>query len=1792
MKNFARKFLSVTLAAMMLFSMLPTVAFAADSGDDFYKIVHLDAGRKYFSPDSIKAMIDNAAEAGFNQLELYLSDNQGFRFALEDMTLTTEYGTYDLTPALGDGYSDGSKYPDYSGDYLTQDEMTDIIAYAEDAGIEIVPCINVPGHMGAILEEFTSFRYSTTSSWSTQTSKSSIDLANDEAVAFALALTDKYAEYFASQGCKYYNVGADEYANDLSSMGFEGMGTTLYTKFVEFLNDAADIVIDYGMTPRAFNDGFYYKDYSISVEPNKAYEVCYWSSGWNGYDVASASTIANKGHNMINTHGDYYWVLGNSSWQCSASKASQFDYEAFQSGTITDPAGAMFCIWCDVGNADGTDGGAAVVENTADVIAAFGAVLPKTETVEPEEPEVPVDPEEPEEPVVTTDPAYDADSDITVTAEDVALAGVHVTDAEVVIDGAANVKAWDMTPYTAEGNYTASASVKIPVPAGWNTDEMSGFQVETDGTIKSISGDYADGYYTFTMEHFSVGGIYDVAAAAEGGDETTDTDRVVAGSGTSTSYVKVTSAPSSGTYVIVYNGQALACNGSQITAVAVTENSDGTLTIPGSVTHSTLLWDRQNDGFYNSSSSRYLVLNRSSVSVQNSASDVDISSYSNGFRLYRNGWTSSYYLRYNNGWTGTNNSSSATRVELYKYTEGTQSYTVEAPVQEGRISDLTVSNDGYTDASWEAYQNALTAAKDKLKTVEGTNYPSESAANTALEELIATVDDLKDAYDALEKARTITVTYVTSAGVQVATGTLNVGANAASATLPTSITGTDGNSYSPVSTTLTLTDASEYTVTVQDKAPDGAMTSSTLSIEYFITNSYVYSSNSTSSANKATVTTSTAGVTDAAGVAISDIVAEPGYANYDGWLEVHFWQAMRQDEDNHQINGADDKTTTGTVMTHVRYYNSAWQYKTADGVWHYFLSGDQAVAYYMRHTEITTEITTGMKDWGYDTDGTTPDTSSGYGQVVLSVAVVYPDGTVSPAEDDIYSNSSIVFNYNNNWANTGYPRDIGIIAPMNNSDYAISKMSYTYGSRDNNTSANVWYSTDTITWDKVTNEAGSEWYDEKVVWTKDMGTEPVINGNVNADNVYWKAKNTGILVLIYLETIEKDTNLNVVYWDDDANTEIHDFQIAMTYEQGDPTPSFLNSLKQSSAVNVGEITLDDNAYVTNSSGVNQTFNKNITVIDTIAAKYRTGIYEYVGADISADGTTLTLHYNIDAAKLAPLYIVDFGLPVVFGLDEVVEHPEDVTRITIGDASYGELTMNQSNGIANTVFTYTPSAVLADTEVIKLTLTVGGSTVSKRMGFTPASNVLYEEGFMAAAGWTSEAGTVRGAQLTDPADGTEVVDTDTNPYGYDPAYESATGHNGQYKATVDADNRFTSNLTFTFTGTGFDLIGACGPETGTLAVRVVNSSGALYKSYMIDTAFSDATYGKIYQVPLLHAQNWPHDIYTVTVRGAYIIYSDAVNNPAQPAAASVEDELIDNMGMDADEVEYVSVEENLGISPLDDDTSASSAPASMTLEIDSFRVYRSAMGVSVYVEGEEDIVYVNVLDAIASGKTEFVDAAYTESGETKYEIADYEAMGGPQNEVYLKTGKSVAFKVDGYDTVQVSLRSVSGDVEAKLNGSTVSVGHATEMYYKVTASNGLVTITNDSSSGLLAVGNLKIQDTAELQTIEAAEYAAVFAMVRYVEPDFFVPERLDARVTNVRLLRNKLSTLTVVTSTDVAYLEVNGQKIRPTNTRLVEWGVMDYYTFSVAKYISRNAEVAYEIVAYDADGNASDVYIAE
>lgn len=339
-----------------------------------YRVVHLDAGRKYFSSENLRKFIDNCAAAGFGQLELYLSDHQGLRLALDDMRVLTPQGEYDLSGAPGDGFGEEGNEPDGTGKFLTEAEMDALIAYAAGKGVEIVPAFGAPGHLGAVLmqPDAGGLRY--------PGSRGSVDITRAEGRDFALALLEKYVKYFASRGCRFFNFCADEFANDLGEhrMGYEMIYQNgMYKEhFVPFFNAMAALVKRYGMTPRCFNDGVYYNEDSEGVEPDRGVEVCYWTHGWEGYRLASAAYLAAKGFKLINADSAFYWVLGKNEWPDGPAKAAGFEPDRFNNCEgSTEADGAMMCFWCDMADSDGPDEGAAVVEKTAGVVAEFGRTL-------------------------------------------------------------------------------------------------------------------------------------------------------------------------------------------------------------------------------------------------------------------------------------------------------------------------------------------------------------------------------------------------------------------------------------------------------------------------------------------------------------------------------------------------------------------------------------------------------------------------------------------------------------------------------------------------------------------------------------------------------------------------------------------------------------------------------------------------------------------------------------------------------------------------------------------------------------------------------------------------------------------------------------------------------------------------------------------------------------------------------------------------------------------------------------------------------------------------------------------------------------------------------------------------------------------------------------------------------------------------------------------------------------------------------------------------------------------------
>lgn len=899
--------------------------------------------------------------------------------------------------------------------------------------------------------------------------------------------------------------------------------------------------------------------------------------------------------------------------------------------------------------------------------------------------------------------------------------------------------------------------------------------------------------------------------------------------------------------------------------------------------------------------------------------------------------------------------------------------------------------------------------------------------------------------------------------------------------------------------------------TAETQPPSEAVTEESISLEYWITNFEVYGTTGKTEHTKR-ISKSMEGIQTEEGVELETVVPKTAYSFFDGTVTVYYWQAMCLDATHRQTNASgDDETGNGTTMTRIRYYNGAWQYRMLNQNWQYLKQTDQLVAYYLQKTDVTKEIETYAKDWGYSTDGTTPNTSNGKGQVALSVAVVYPDGTVSPSETNMYGQSTTIFNY---WSG----RDIGIVAPVNNSDYNISKITVTNGKRSSN-SGNVWYKNDSIQWEKKTNEAGSQWYDEKEVWNQNSGTQPVVNGK-NA-SVTWSAKNTAKLILIYLEPVQKETNLNVRYMDDSDHSVIKSYQIAMTYQQGDPAPDFVTALQQTSDVHTGTITLDEDAYVVNSASVKQTFNRDISVMTDIDGKYSSGLYQYMGADISEDGKTLTLHYDFDTSKLSKTYVIDFGRPVEIPISELVVNADArISEIHADDAHKEDITIGSDYTI-----TYCPSEILKQTDVVRITVTYsGGSQDIFKIGFTPASNVMYEEtvfGLSENSDWSQIGTTTGGTQVR------ELLGQE-NLHGFDPLYQADQTFSGAhaYQAQLSLESGSfakTETAEFSFHGTGFDLISECGTNTGMLMVVVRDNNGKAVRSYLVDTYFSGSGSslfaGKTgvldYQVPVVRCMDLPQGTYQVSVSGCLTsgsgvvsggiaVYAANVTAEPEQIAAEVVKQLkltdVDPLEvqisyMDEDSVlagnkdgKNQQVERkgavNMSADAMSDDTA--------TVYLDGVRIYHTLNQDDAYIDSEQNVSYGSVYDYIKNSLDETKEwtgqsVVYMEydGAQDAYTISDYQEKG-PENEVYLTPGSQIAFVLSDYqqgDTVQIAAKAVSDAVQVTGFSDIEKIDTAAEMYYPVTPQYDeqkdlwYVRIGSlQNSEGLLSLSACKLSDT--------------------------------------------------------------------------------------------------------------------
>ncbi|MEU6401632.1 glycoside hydrolase family 20 protein [Streptomyces sp. NPDC046985] len=303
----------------------------------------LDIARKPFSAGWIEDRVKELGDLKYNELGLHFSDDQSFRIQS------------DTHPEI------------VSKDHLSKAQVKQIVDLAASRHISVVPEIDSPGHLGAVLDAHPDLQLRNVRGAPVQ---GAIDISKPGSAAIVDDLLNEFAGVFPGA---YWHLGGDEYqalaVRDpqasfpqlaAAARRAYGPGGTVADLTTGWLNGRAAVVTRHDRTPRAWNDGFY-RDASVRPAPN--IEVAYWTGKEIGARPPEDYLAA--GRKVINYNDELlYYVLGQP--QTFVYPTGRRIYQQWTPrvlrGTQAVPArydsqilGGSFAVWCDHADAQTQD---------------------------------------------------------------------------------------------------------------------------------------------------------------------------------------------------------------------------------------------------------------------------------------------------------------------------------------------------------------------------------------------------------------------------------------------------------------------------------------------------------------------------------------------------------------------------------------------------------------------------------------------------------------------------------------------------------------------------------------------------------------------------------------------------------------------------------------------------------------------------------------------------------------------------------------------------------------------------------------------------------------------------------------------------------------------------------------------------------------------------------------------------------------------------------------------------------------------------------------------------------------------------------------------------------------------------------------------------------------------------------------------------------------------------------------------------------------------------------------------
>lgn len=520
--------------------------------------------------------------------------------------------------------------------------------------------------------------------------------------------------------------------------------------------------------------------------------------------------------------------------------------------------------------------------------------------------------------------------------------------------------------------------------------------------------------------------------------------------------------------------------------------------------------------------------------------------------------------------------------------------------------------------------------------------------------------------------------------------------------------------------------------------------------------------------------------------------------------------------------------------------------------------------------------------------------------------------------------------------------------------------------------------------------------------------------------------------LVYDITVHRyETEYGIVY----SNAQLRELLSGAEFSDGTTSKNITSDLGTSGDPAPARDFLYEAEYTVRDSDLDSMITNTVSLSYGYRAAYSTG---ELTAEAEAVAEVSVLTFDPDD------YIIDFGSPITVDFTGKTSY-----NFVSGSANFGTV---QTNGME---VTYTPNAVLTEADTVRITNERGAVYT-----FTvyPASSVYYEEGFASYDGSWSGGSATTGNQTVSVAND-ETVDL----YGYDDLYDSANGNSNNSVAVSSTKN---GTATFTFNGTGLDIYALTTQSSGSMSLWLYEgegTDGTLLKLGYVDTAnnWLEENDGNYYNTPVFSYKDLTAGTYTVKI----LVNSDTI---------SLDGFRVYHTQGDAYESVYAADQEDQALTTEVRDITIAGSTYNLA-DIDDWYKY-----------GE------NIISAVYDETNDGTGAVILGQGSEITADADM-INNGPKNEIYLKSGQTIAMKLtaSAYDKVAVGMRSLNGGtVSYQINDQPESTLSSTvDMYYEVEPNDGMIVIENTGST-VLALTKIKVTspvyeaDGASLFTIDA------------------------------------------------------------------------------------------------------------